>query len=275
MMLMNIKDFEYYVDSKVLERGKALLDKDCIHLKFHYGLRWVFEVKGSKLYNVVIRLRKNGIIQQETCSCHYAQVHICKHLVACLLYVRQELGIFKETRLSAFLKKNPELVEQKEYIKISKKFMQSIFTKIRKNGYISYNNMPQFVIAIDELLEYFESNREILKDKQLSLNLCLFLINTISKTKYNCDDSNGEIASSFYLVTDFIEKCLLEQNTTLFSIIYNEIDNSKNEYDFELGKLLELASQFAQTEIDKQKFKFLADTTNCKEYYLKILKKYL
>ena len=101
--------------------------------------------------------------------------------------------------------------------------------------------MPEFAIAIDELLEYFKADNEILSNKQLLLELCLFLINTISKTKYNCDDSNGEITASFYTVTEFIEQNILEQNNALFSISFEDLTNPKNEYDFELDKLPEIA----------------------------------
>ena len=58
-------------------------------------------------------------------------------------------------------------------------------------------------------------------------------------------DDFEHYVDSFYAVTEFIEQNMIEQNNKLFSVIYENIINSKNEYDFEIDKLLELACQFA------------------------------
>ena len=275
---MKIDDFEYYVDSKILERGRELFEKGCVCHTDSYGANWYFSVKGTKLYRTVVCLHKNGNINFESCSCPYAERYLCKHVIACLFYIRKELGIKRETMLSKFIKKNPELVEQKDYKKITKKFMQSVFNRIRHSGYIEYDDMSEFAIAIDELLEYFKADNEILSNKQLLLELCLFLINTISKTKYNCDDSNGEITASFYTVTEFIEQNILEQNNALFSISFEYLTNPKNEYDFELDKLPEITCQFAQTDIDKQKIKKylknLIETSDYPKRYIEVFERF-
>lgn len=71
---------------------------------------------------------------------------------------------------------------------------------------------------------------------------------------------------------------MIEQNNKLFSVIYENLINSKNEYDFEIDKLLELACQFAQTDIDKQKIKnYLKNLIDASAYldnYLKIYNKF-
>ncbi len=135
-----------------------------------------------------------------------------------------------------------------------------------------------FQNAIDELLEYFKENKEIFGNKQLLLELCLFLINTISKTKYNCDDSNGEITDSFYTVTEFIEQNILESDNTLFSIFFEDLTNPKNEYDLELDKLQEIACQFAQTDMDKQKIKKylknLIETSDYPKHYIEVFERF-
>ena len=275
---MKIDNFEYYVDPKILERGRELFEKGCVCHTDSYGANWYFSVKGTKLYRTVVCLHKNGNINFERCSCPYAERYLCKHVIACLFYIRKELGIKRETMISKFFNKNQELVEQKDYKKISKKFMQSVFNRIRHGGYIEYDDMPEFAIAIDEILQYFQESSEILNDKQLLLELCIFLINTISKTKYNCDDSNGEITDSFYTVTEFIEQNILEPNTILFGMFFDDLTNPKNEYDFELDKLPELACKFAQSEFDKQKIKKymknLIETSDYPKHYVEIYNKF-
>lgn len=216
-------------------------------------------------------------INFERCNCPYAERNLCKHIAACLFYIRKELNVSKETMFSKFLKKNPEIVETNDLMIIAKKFFQSVFRKIRKQGFIEYQYMVDFEIAIDEFLEYL--NEQVQKVDKIELfKACLYLINIISSTKYNCDDSNGEIVRSFYSVENFIKENVLESNNTLFSILFADITNSKNEYDFELYGLLELACQFAQTDIDKQKIKKhinnLIQNTAYADHFIKIKDKY-
>lgn len=275
---MKLDDFEYYFDKKILERGTELFNLNRVMLNERLGANWYFSVKGTKIYRVVIGFHKNMLINFEKCNCPYSERGLCKHIVACLLYIRKELNIQKESMLSKFLKKTPELVEQADFKIMAKKFLQSVFKSIRKQGFIKYDYMPKFEIAIDEFLQYLKSFSQNL-EKEEFLAVCLFLINTISKTKFNCDDSNGEITRSFYAVTELIKEKILEPNTTLFSAIYSDITNSKNEYEFEIDELLELACQFAQTDIDKHKIKkhieLLIEQSGYPKHLIEIKERYL
>ncbi|MCD7878852.1 MAG: hypothetical protein LUG16_02835, partial [Candidatus Gastranaerophilales bacterium] len=94
--------------------------------------------------------------------------------------------------------------------------------------------MPDFEIAYNEILEYLKNQLNLETDKQELFKILLFLINTISRTRTNCDDSNGEIVRSFYAVLNFIKEFVKEADDKLFSLIYSELTNPKNEYDFEL-----------------------------------------
>lgn len=274
---MKLDDFEYYFDEKILERGAELFNRNRVILNERFGSNWYFNVIGTKKYRVEICLNKNMSINFENCSCPYAARDLCKHIVACLLYIRKELNVQKETMLSKFLKKNPELAEQLDLKTTAKKFLQSVFKRIRKQGFIEYDYMPEFEIAIDEFLQYLKEFSQNLEKKEI-LEVCLFLINTISKTKFNCDDSNGEITRSFYSVVELIKENILEPNTDLFSVIYSDITNSKNEYEFEIDEMLELACQFAQTDIDKHKIKkcieLFIDQSDYPEHFIEIKERY-
>lgn len=274
---MKLENFEYYFGEKILERGKIIFESGKVKCLKSFMNYWEFIVPGTKNYKVTIGLKKDYTIYAEYCSCPSAKYNYCKHLVACLYFLRKELNIQKETMLSKFLKKNPELVEQADVKTITKKFLQSVFKRIRKQGFIEYHYMSEFKIAIDEILKYLKCVSQNLEKKEF-LETCLFLINTISKTKFNCDDSNGEISSSFFAVTELIKGSILETNTDLFSTIYTDITNSKNEYEFERYELLELACQFAQTDIDKHKIKkhieFLIEQSDYPKLFIEIRDRY-
>ncbi|MBQ7125760.1 SWIM zinc finger family protein [bacterium] len=274
---MKLDDFEYYFDEKILERGKIIFESGKVKCLKSFMNYWDFIVPGTKNYDVTIGLKKDYTINTEYCSCPSAKYNYCKHLAACLYFLRKELNIQKETMLSKFLKKNSELVEQADLKTITKKFLQSVFKRIRKQSFIEYNYMPEFEIAIDEILQYLRNSSLNLEKKEF-LEVCLFLINTISKTKFNCDDSNGEITRSFYAVVEIIKENILKSDAILFSTIYSDITNLKNEYEFEIDELLELACQFAQTDIDKHKIKkhidFLIEQSDYPKHFIEIKERY-
>lgn len=78
---MKIDDFEYYVDSKILERGWEIFKRGCVNHTDSCGANWYFDVKGTKFYHIVICLQKNGNINFESCSCPYAERYLCKHTI--------------------------------------------------------------------------------------------------------------------------------------------------------------------------------------------------
>ncbi|MCD7878851.1 MAG: hypothetical protein LUG16_02830 [Candidatus Gastranaerophilales bacterium] len=111
---MKLTDFEYYFDEKVVERGNKLFEENRVLLDSQFNTLYNFKVKGSKIYYVTFSLRKDWVISVERCTCPYAERYLCKHMAACFYYLRKKLNIQKETMLSEFLKKNPELVEQRD-----------------------------------------------------------------------------------------------------------------------------------------------------------------
>jgi hypothetical protein len=113
----------------------------------------------------------------------------------------------------------------------------------------------EFLKVIPQVLQYFNQTSEIIENKQLALKLCLFLINTISKIKYKNNDFNNEIIKTFDEIIIFIENHILEQNCELFNIIFDELNKSKNRYEFEKEKLVELCCYFMKTNTNKQKMK--------------------
>lgn len=64
----------------------------------------------------------------------------------------------------------------------------------------------------------------------------------------------------------------------MLGIFFDDLTNPKNEYDFELDKLPELACRFAQTDFDKQKvkkyLKNLIETSDYPKRYIEIFERF-
>ena len=97
--MVDIKKFiKSNVNKEIEERGEALFHQHKVSLTHYSGGDdlWVFKVIGSKPYQVKISgVDINNIRTQ--CSCPYDWGPVCKHTVACLLYVNN--------------KKNPPIAE--------------------------------------------------------------------------------------------------------------------------------------------------------------------
>lgn len=87
---MTLENFDYIVDKTILERGILLFNKNAVKYLDSYACSRKFKVQGSEIYDVEISFRKDLTINYLECNCPFAQKHkICKHEVACLLYIRK------------------------------------------------------------------------------------------------------------------------------------------------------------------------------------------
>ncbi len=95
---MNLKDFESNFDEKILERGKALYEKGAVqHIKTTYN-DWIFKIEGKK-YIIDVAIKKDLSVYDFSCTCPSARWNSCKHVAACLYYMREKFRTEYETNL--------------------------------------------------------------------------------------------------------------------------------------------------------------------------------
>ena len=87
---MNYSDFESEIDPRILERGKDYTLKGLVQDLTKEGGHWYATVDGTHSYEVVIKgIRK---IQYWECDCPYDQGPICKHVVATMYAIREQMA---------------------------------------------------------------------------------------------------------------------------------------------------------------------------------------
>lgn len=88
---MNIYDFENQINKKITARGyDYFLDGNADEFCENNEGEYVFEVKGSEDYQVVVKIDKSGEILYSKCDCPYDYGNICKREVA-VFYKLQEI----------------------------------------------------------------------------------------------------------------------------------------------------------------------------------------
>jgi uncharacterized Zn finger protein len=89
---MNLKDIQQNISSKIYERGQEYFEDGCVRGLIHIGQeKWKANVEGNyDDYTVEIILDDKNNIKSWHCNCPY-DGDVCKHVVAVLLAVKEEL----------------------------------------------------------------------------------------------------------------------------------------------------------------------------------------
>lgn len=89
-MEIALEQLEQQIDETILERGfKYFQSGRVLTLDELGGGDYEIAVKGTELYTVNLSLKGNRLIHYE-CDCPYDE-GVCKHVVAALFYLREEL----------------------------------------------------------------------------------------------------------------------------------------------------------------------------------------
>lgn len=86
-MLFSLDKFEVYTGDKILQRGIAYYHDGQVGTPERLNENtWLFNVTGSSIYQVQVQF--NGAdVEEVSCNCPHDSI-ICKHIVACLLELR-------------------------------------------------------------------------------------------------------------------------------------------------------------------------------------------
>lgn len=80
---MNIHHFESKIDKDVLARGyNYYIAGDILEVTSYGCNEYLFEIEGSELYEIEIKIDESGNILRSECDCPYNYGPICKHEVA-------------------------------------------------------------------------------------------------------------------------------------------------------------------------------------------------
>ncbi|MGL4522172.1 MAG: SWIM zinc finger family protein, partial [Bacilli bacterium] len=182
---MNISNFQQYVDRTIVGRGVDCFHSGCIiDFEMNRKNEYIFQIEGSYEYEVVVKLDEVGEIVFTTCDCPYTYGPICKHQVAALLQLCEDIEnmtgvIEKEQDLNDILQNRTkeelikvilEMAQKNEALedtlilrfssgtyesemKVCKMVIDNIVRKfIVRKHYISYSQMEAFLNELGDVL---------------------------------------------------------------------------------------------------------------------------
>lgn len=228
--MLSLLNFETQINAVILQRGRLYFQNGNVeNIEETEDNTWRAEVTGSDLYLVEVILKGNKEITGYSCDCPYDE-GICKHTVAVLLTIREELNkqktkpsiaakkdIFKNLLQTISLKEYQDFISQyaaknKNFktefelyfagkdsrIDVEKKYsdlVERIIKKYSRGGYIDYRASFGLSKEVDALLKTGDAS--IAKNNfRDAFALAKAVLKPMMLAIMDSDDSNGNIGDS-------------------------------------------------------------------------------
>ncbi|MDR0729263.1 MAG: SWIM zinc finger family protein [Prevotellaceae bacterium] len=192
---------------------------------------WTAEVSGSSLYSVEIKLESDEIVSWN-CNCPYDYGDICKHVVAVLLYIKNNKD---RHPAPAKIPHSPQQEQLTEILKLTNHKELTAFLSQYADTH------PDFYQALSSSL-HPQKKRKAPVDYEKAIQKCFHV-----KNAYDMPDYPYKGKAIFYKLNGYIEnaKSLLKLNckeealTILLCIVKKAEDNYEKyeDYDDELGSV--------------------------------------
>lgn len=268
---MNLKDFESYIDEKILSRGFDYYEggavKDLTEKKKN---EWSAVVEGSELYRVRVNLEKEDIVYSE-CDCPYDMGPVCKHQVAVYYALRNDKyeaeessGKAREEDLESRIKKIINKMEKEELIQIItdravqddafsnyliaayeitdeaagktyyKKIIRSCVNAAKdRHGFINYYRAPEAAGGAFRLLNSAETALQR-REYDRAIAIAQAVIEVMATTFEYTDDSDGDAGFSIetaFKILHGAAACGLPEKTRKTLLTYCLKESEKKIYN--------------------------------------------
>ncbi|MDR2622725.1 MAG: SWIM zinc finger family protein [Dysgonamonadaceae bacterium] len=238
---MNLNDFHRHVSPKIYERGKEYYESNMVdNVEHNYPDTWTAEVEGSDLYTVEIKLNDGEIVSWE-CDCPYDYGDICKHVVAVLLYIRDNRERHPANPANIEIPPSPQQEQLTEILKQAGHQELASFLSQYADTH------PDFYQALTSHL-HPKKKVNVQPDYTKEIRKCF----NARGSSYD-DDFSYEGRAISYKLDDYIEKAkslikldCREDALTILLCIINEIGDDYEDYDDYNGDLVSVCQEAAK-----------------------------
>ena len=273
--MLSLDNFETQIASVIVQRGRSYYNNgNVISIEETGDNTWTAEVEGTELYTVEVTL-KNKTITDYSCDCPYDGA-TCKHVVAVLLTLRDEVGDKKKKEERDKKKKAFENILQSISLKESQDFIRSyalrhkdfrsafelffadkdasidiaqkytdltdkIIDEYSYGGYIDYDSSPKVAREIIKLLDIGSKYIEK-KNFKDAFALVKGVLNPVIEAISDAEDA-GESLSDCIMVAINLLKDIAKADTTaipvkeeIFQFLLKELKNNKFLNDTDFGE---------------------------------------
>lgn len=254
-MRIPLNEFEQLIDESILKRGLAYFEGGAI-ARFSEISNGEFEavVSGTEDYTVQLEVKNNTVIAHH-CECPYDRGPVCKHLVAVIFYLQQDVLGLNQTSYKSKKKKKTKSVNQhlKELLKeIShNELIEFVAENCKKDkkfknyflasfGHLSQNQSKEFYQKqIHSILQTAAG-----RDGWIGWSDMKYVVNT---TRPILDNAEQYLQKKNFENVFFISTALLEEMTKAFQFG----DDSNGDLGYFVESAMELLSKLSKGEISQ------------------------
>ena len=275
---MNLNNFHKHTSHKIYDRGEDYYESGMIDNVEHDSPdTWTAEVEGNDLYSIEIKLSGDDIISWN-CDCPYDYGDICKHVVAFLLYIKENIDkhpVNIEVPLSSSQEQLTEILKQSknkdltsfltQYADKHPDFYQELVSNLhpkkKANTKVDYTKEIQkcFKYSYDnygyrnggqsiahKLDKYIEKAKSLIKlnCQEEAMTILLHIIREIGDGYEEYDDYDGDLGSvcqeAAELIAEMIETGLPDDLLKYLTDEISKLIKNSNYANYDLADLNEL-----------------------------------
>ena len=284
-------NFEELFEEKILERGYNYYLEDSVHEVTKNGNYYEGLVYGTEIYEVQVKINRNGNVEDMDCDCPYAEENNCKHMAALLYYLENE-GQVESKKLTRNTDNYDKIVssisehEIKEFVieklyensdfqnefrsyfvqyfeKTPKKvyerrISQSVYQAIGRKGFIEYNETYKFS---NSMYDYIQEANNLIKHKEYQAPFWIASLILEELPDLPIDDSDGTTSYVESECIEVIEKILQKcKNNDIKVEIFNWIiasikNDSLGDYSDGVEKILD--EYFTENKFINERLKII------------------
>jgi len=239
---MNIQNFEQFIDSKILQRGKDYYTFGHIISLEYENDKWVAEVDGSEEYSISISLSGEGEILNTYCDCPYDFGIYCKHQVAVFFALKSKgMQLLHEAKTQSSNKKEKledilanldkqtlvslligyantykpiknelkfRFASKADAIKSARDVIRSSINSVKHRGFVEYSNVSTATDGADTVLRTIDDKIKS-GDLLAAISLGIVVAEEMMELLDYCDDSNGYVGETISNAISSINEAVL------------------------------------------------------------------
>lgn len=284
-------NFEELFEEKILERGYNYYLEDSVHEVTKNGNYYEGLVYGTEIYEVQVKINRNGNVEDMDCDCPYAEENNCKHMAALLYYLENE-GQVESKKLVRNTDNYDKIVsrisenEIKEFVieklyensdfqnefrsyfvqyfektpkrVYERRISQSVYQAIGRKGFIEYNETYKFS---NSMYDYIQEANNLIKHKEYQAPFWIASLILEELPDLPIDDSDGTTSYVESECIEVIEKILQKcKNNDIKVEIFNWIiesikNDSLGDYSDGVEKILD--EYFTENKFINERLKII------------------
>ncbi len=234
---MNLSNLKKQVPAKLYKRGLDYFEQDFVEqLSEDAPNRWHARVVGTRDYEVLVNLTKDGTIVGSYCTCPFESDSLCKHEVAVCLAISESKKVngsatvdvltqLKTLKKAELLEILEELAEKQPSVQLyltekfsssdgmdenkARRIIRKSVSRASRSGFIDWDRTDLALEGVWEVQEFVDG-LNLQPDAERIVRLSLIVIKECTEILEIADSSSGEISAAIDESLEKIDEALAQ-----------------------------------------------------------------